>query len=50
VVMTKMLVPEDQDCGVVASVDQDYNEVNNEDRNSSTSAVLLLSILKAPRL
>jgi len=43
-------VSEDQDCGVVASADQDCNEVNNEDRNSSTSAVSLLSILKAPRL
>jgi len=32
-------VSEDQDCGIVASADQNCTEVNNEDRNSSTSAV-----------
>jgi len=40
-------VSEDQDCEVLAFADQ---EANNEDRNSSSSssAVSLLSILKAP--
>ena len=44
---------EDQDCGVVASTDQsdqDCNEINTEKRSTSSSAVSLLSILKAPRL
>ena len=45
-------VSEDQDCEVVLSADQDCSEANNEDRNSSSSssAVSLLSVLKAPRL
>jgi len=47
VVMTIMLVNVKY---VIASTDQDCNEVTNEGRNCSTSVVSLLSVLKAFKL